>query len=167
MARERSAAARRRESANDMPPPPPYISDQLRREAEIRTSPRYQTRPVERPVVRPRGYSYNTSPVSARTPASPISARSPVSARTQPVVHQYPSARHSGTIPQRGADVLAREQARGSQGSGGGTAGGLNDTFANMNVDNSGQEEAEPSGGEYYYDQAQQGSGRRRKGFWP
>ena len=151
MARERAAAARRRESATEMPPPPPqFMNDQLRREAELRTSPR---RPVERPVVRSRGYSYNTSPTSARSPLSP---------RPQPVVHQYqyPSARHSGTIPQRGAEVLAREQARGSRGSGG---GGLNDAFANMNVGTEGEGE---DGEGYYYPPGQEGGGRR-KGFWP
>ena len=168
MARERAAAARRRESFNDMPPPPQYFPDQLRREAEVRP-PRHQTRPMERPPIRPRGYSYNTSPISARTPlpASPQSIRSPISARAPPMVHQYPSARHSGTIPQRGAEVLANLQARGPRGSGGPPAG-LNDAFANMNVGASEQEDVEPSGDDYYYQQGQQGrSGRRGDGFWP
>jgi hypothetical protein len=156
MERERRAARLRRESANEVPPPYPndrfrrespddvpmaYFNDQMRRDAEARA--RYQAKLAERDrqATRPQGRRYNTSPVSSR---------SPVSARAQPLVHQYQSARHSGTIPQRGADVIARAQARGPRGS-----GNMNDAFANLDI---GDEEAEPSGGQYSYDQ-----GRKRR----
>jgi hypothetical protein len=132
----------RRESPNDIPP---YVNDQLRRDAEAQAFYHRQRADRDRPATRPRINSYNTSPASAR---------SPLSARDQPVVHQYPSARHSGTIPQRGADVIARAQARGPTGS-----GNMNDAFANMDLGD--DEELEPSGGQYYSDQR-----RKRRYQW-
>ena len=163
MERERAAAHFRRESANAMPPPPPsypddryrreppndmstsYFNDQARRDAEARAA--YQRRAErDRQPTRPRINTYNTSPASTRSPLS-------FSPRAQPVVHQYPSARHSGTIPQRGADVIAREQARGSRDS-----GNMTDAFGNLNVGD--DEEPQPSEGRYYYYDDQ---GRKRR----
>ena len=139
MEREREHAAARLRRNDETPFPYPKdrfrreslndlpiecVNDQLRRDAEARA--RYQARlAADRTATRPQ----------------------------LPVVHQYPSARHSGTIPQRGADIIARAQARGPKG-----LGNLNDSFANLNVSN--DEAPETSGGQYYEDQ-------RRKRTYP
>ena len=178
MARERDAAARRRESANNMPAyfddrirretaddfPPTYVNDQLRRDADARAqyeARRSDRRPErrsskrisDRPAPRGRANTYTN------TNTAPVSTRSPVSTRALPVVHQYgqdrplPSARHSGTIPQRGAEVIAQAQARGSRGS-----GNMADAFGNMTISGGTGEQVEPSPPQYYYD----AQGRKR-----
>ncbi|KAK4548259.1 hypothetical protein LTR36_010129 [Oleoguttula mirabilis] len=108
VARERAAAdARKRESDQSER----YTQDQLRRDAEARER-YYQTRPDTSPRLSRR----MTGAESSYTPynSSPLSARSPIYGGVQLHQSQYLPARRESSISAKGAEVIAREQARAS-----------------------------------------------------